>query len=110
MKKIILLGAITLLALAVTACQDSNNKKYDNNYSQSSKDSDRAITDQIQSYLKNNSNLSQDARDVKVTAKNGTVTLKGRVASQNELQTLVNYAQQVSGVNSVDAQLDVRNY
>ena len=52
--------------------------------------------------------LSTSAHNVKIVAKDGVVTLRGPVRSEDEKGKIEKLAQQVAGVASVENQLDVK--
>lgn len=106
MKKLILLSTLSMLVLAFAGCQNSNNNKNPNN----AVNNNQSITDQVKSYINSIYNISLDARNIKVTNDNGVVTLKGSVATQNEKTMIINFVQQLPGVNKVNDQLEVRGY
>jgi len=118
-KQLFLMG---LLAFTLSACENStkSNIKADNTernmedpegaltpLDQSEKKSDRLITKKIRKSLIEDSTLSQDAKNIKIITIEGKVTLRGPVNSDNEKSTVVSKAQNISGVVSVDDQLEV---
>ena len=52
--------------------------------------------------------LSTSAHNVKIVTKEGVVTLRGPVTSEDEKSRVEKLAQQVAGVSSVENQLDVK--
>lgn len=80
---------------AVTADQQSNNQN------------DLDLARDVRSAIENNGSLSTDAKNVKVMAANGTVTLRGPVNSAAEKSEIVRTAKSVSGVHRVKDRLEV---
>jgi hyperosmotically inducible periplasmic protein len=76
---------------------------------QGSSDADREISRQIRRAIVANDQLSADAKNIKVITVNGKVTLRGPVESAQEQQTLAGLAKGVSGVSSVDNQLELKS-
>jgi hyperosmotically inducible periplasmic protein len=72
---------------------------------QSNQSSDIAITRDIRRALIKDKSLSVEAHNVTITTKGGKVTLKGRVQSGAEKQTVESAASNVAGVGNVDDQL-----
>lgn len=72
---------------------------------QSSADVD--ITAEIRRDLVANDALSMNAKNVKVITKEGVVTLRGPVASEDERAVVVTTVQKVTGVKTVDNQLEI---
>jgi osmotically-inducible protein OsmY len=73
---------------------------------QSGSDADRAITQSIRKMVVD-SDLSADAKNVKIITRNGVVTLRGPVDSQAEKDFIANAARSTAGVASVDDQTEV---
>ncbi|HTL59974.1 MAG TPA: BON domain-containing protein [Candidatus Limnocylindrales bacterium] len=69
-------------------------------------DADRDITRRIRRALNRNDQLSADAKNIKVIAINGKVTLRGPVKNRQELETIQSIVQQ-AGVSSFDNQLEI---
>jgi sporulation protein YlmC with PRC-barrel domain/osmotically-inducible protein OsmY len=75
---------------------------------QAGSDSDRRMSQQLKSQLANDSALSTAASNVKVSAANGRITLRGTVASEQEKQSIAQKAQEIVGSSDkVDNQLKV---
>jgi hyperosmotically inducible periplasmic protein len=72
---------------------------------QSNQSSDIAITRDIRRALVKDKSLSVEAHNVTIITKGGKVTLKGRVQSAAEKQTVESAAGNVAGVGNVDDQL-----
>lgn len=75
---------------------------------QGGSEADREISRQVRRAITSNDQLSTGAKNVKVITQNGKVTLRGPVASDEEKQAVAAAAQRVSGVTSVDNQLEVK--
>ncbi len=72
---------------------------------QSNQSSDIAITRNIRRALVKDKSLSISAHNVTIITKDGKVTLKGRVKSDAEKQTVETTAASVAGAGNVDDQL-----
>jgi osmotically-inducible protein OsmY len=72
---------------------------------QSNQSSDIAITRNIRRALVKDKSLSTAAHNVTIITKDGKVTLKGRVKSEAEKQTVETTAASVAGAGNVDDQL-----
>jgi len=68
---------------------------------------DRELTSQIRSALVDNNQLSSAAKNVKVIANNGKVTLRGPVNSPQEKQSVEAIAEKFAGKEKVTNQLEV---
>jgi hyperosmotically inducible protein len=76
---------------------------------QSNQTSDLTITRNIRRALVKAKSLSVEAHNVTIITKDGKVTLKGRVESAAEKQTVESAANNVAGVANVDDQLTTSN-
>jgi osmotically-inducible protein OsmY len=76
---------------------------------QSNQSSDLTITRNIRRALVKDKALSVEAHNVTIITKDGKVTLKGRVESVSEKQTVESAANNVAGVGNVDDQLTTTN-
>lgn len=72
---------------------------------QSNQSSDIAITRDIRRALMKDKSLSVAAHNVTIITKGGKVTLKGRVESAAEKQTVASAASNVAGAGNVEDQL-----
>jgi hyperosmotically inducible periplasmic protein len=72
---------------------------------QSNQSSDIAITRNIRRAVVKDKSLSTSAHNVTIITKDGKVTLKGRVKSDAEKQTVETTAASVAGATNVDDQL-----
>ena len=80
---------------AVTADQQKENR------------SDRELTAEIRRAITKDKEMSTYAKNVKVVAQNGQVTLKGPVRSEDEKKAIEAKAAAVAGESSVDSQIRV---
>ncbi len=76
---------------------------------QSNQSSDLTITRNIRRALIKDKSLSVEAHNVTIITKDGKVTLKGRVESAAEKQTVESAANNVAGAGNVDDQLTTSN-
>lgn len=75
---------------------------------QAGSDSDRQMSQQLKSRLANDSSLSTAASNVKISAANGRITLRGTVSSEQEKQSIAQKAQEIAGSSDkVDNQIQV---
>ena len=124
MQRTVLLALILLCNLSwVSAQQDNSNpqgapdntriNKRDRNQNEPTADqqkenmSDRELARQIRRSLVEDKSLSSKAHNVKVIAQNGTVTLKGPVASDQEKQAVEAKAAQIAGPDKVTSELQI---
>ncbi len=77
--------------------------------SQKENPADRQLVQQIRRAIVKDKSLSTDARNVKVIAQNGMVTLKGPVDSESEKQAVEAKAAQVAGSDKVSSEIQVRS-
>jgi len=69
---------------------------------------DRDLTQRIRSAIVKDDSLSATAKNVKVITRNGKVTLRGPVNSDQEKQTLNSVASGIAGKENVSNELDVK--
>jgi hyperosmotically inducible periplasmic protein len=69
--------------------------------------SDREMTRKIRQALTQDKSLSTYGRNVKIITRNGMVTLKGPVRSEDEKQAIETKATEIAGENNVTSKLDV---
>ena len=74
---------------------------------QSEHTSDRDLAKQIRQTIVKDDSLSTYAHNVKIIVKNGTVTLKGPVRSDEEKQAIVAKAAAIAGDGKITDQLEV---
>jgi hyperosmotically inducible periplasmic protein len=97
------------------AADNTKVNKRDRNSSEPTADSqkenptDRQLAQQVRRALVKDKSLSTNARNIKVIAQNGMVTLKGPVDSDSEKQTVEAKAAQVAGSDKVNSQIEVRS-
>ncbi|HME09556.1 MAG TPA: BON domain-containing protein [Bryobacteraceae bacterium] len=70
--------------------------------------SDRETAQEIRKAIEDDGSLSTYAHNVKVIVRNGNVTLKGPVYSEDEKKTVESYASKVAGANNVNNQITVK--
>lgn len=75
---------------------------------QSQSASDVTIVAEIRKSILSESGMSVNAQNCKVIVQNGAVTLRGVVATQAEKDTIESKAKAITGVVSVDNQLEVK--
>jgi hyperosmotically inducible protein len=75
---------------------------------QSESQADRALTQQIRKAVVADKSLSTMAKNIKIIADNGIVTLRGPVKNSHEKERIETKAQQIAGVNNIDNQLEVK--
>ena len=76
---------------------------------QSNEKADREPAAAVRKAIVRDKSLSTNAHNVKVVAKDGTVTLRGPVRSDDEKTKVSQLTRQVEGVSNVDDQLLVKN-
>jgi hyperosmotically inducible periplasmic protein len=69
--------------------------------------SDRDITARVRRDVVADGNLGMKAKNVKIITKDGTVTLRGPVATPEERTLVANYAKQAAGVTAVIDQIEI---
>lgn len=74
---------------------------------QKESEGDREITAGIRKALMDNKELSTYAHNVKIITRNGIVTLKGPVRSQDEKKVVESQAAQIAGADKVKSALSV---
>jgi len=75
---------------------------------QSSSKDDLALTQKIRQAVMKDGSLSMNAKNVKIIAQNGKITLKGPVESQQEKDAIATKAGEIAGKDNVDDQLEVK--
>jgi hyperosmotically inducible periplasmic protein len=106
--------AAVVTFLAATAARPADAAMHSQNAAagaaqQSNQSSDLTITRNIRRALVKDKSLSVEAHNVTIITKDGKVTLKGRVESAAEKQTVESAANNVAGVGNVDDQLTTSN-
>ena len=75
---------------------------------QTNREADRKLLAAVRRAVVGDKTLSTSAHNVKIVARSGVVTLRGPVSSEDEKGRIANLAQEVTGVVSVENQLDVK--
>jgi len=76
---------------------------------QAENEADRNITQEIRKGVVGAKSLSQTAKNVKIITKDGVVTLRGPVNSEDEKSEIATLAQNAPGVKRVDNQLEIKS-
>jgi hyperosmotically inducible periplasmic protein len=84
------------------------NKNTDTAEKQSNSKDDLALTQKIRQAVMKDGSLSMNAKNVKIIARDGTISLKGPVDSQQEKDTIATAAGEIAGKDKVDDQLEVK--
>jgi hyperosmotically inducible periplasmic protein len=84
------------------------NKKTETAEKQSNNKDDLAMTQKIRQAVMKDGSLSMNAKNVKIIAQDGKITLKGPVDSQQEKDTIGSDAGKIAGKDKVDNQLEVK--
>jgi len=70
--------------------------------------SDRELAHKVRSSIRDDSTLSPSAHNVKVSASNGRVRLRGKVPSQSDKDMIGSKAAEIVGSGNVDNELNVK--
>jgi hyperosmotically inducible periplasmic protein len=84
------------------------NKNTETAEKQSNSKDDLALTQKVRQAVMKDGSLSMNAKNVKIIAQDGKITLKGPVDSQQEKDTVVSEAGEIAGKDKVDNQLEVK--
>ena len=84
------------------------NKNTETAEKQSNSKDDLALTQKIRQAVMKDGSLSMNAKNAKIIAQNGKITLKGPVDSQQEKDTIGTAAGEIAGKDKVDNQLEVK--
>jgi hyperosmotically inducible periplasmic protein len=84
------------------------NKNTDTAEKQSNSKDDLALTQKIRQAVMKDGSLSMNAKNAKIIAQDGKITLKGPVDSQQEKDTIGTKAEEIAGKDKVDNQLEVK--
>jgi hyperosmotically inducible periplasmic protein len=84
------------------------NKNTETAEKQSNSKDDLALTQKIRQAVMKDGSLSMNAKNVKIIAQDGNITLKGPVDSQQEKDTIGTAAGEIAGKDKVDNQLEVK--
>ncbi len=101
LNKMILASTVALAGLSMSPMAFAHEAKMTSD--------DTALVRQIRQDLTADTNLSACAQNIKIMAQNGKVTLKGKVNSETEKQSIYDKVSSEAGVSSVDSKLDVKN-
>jgi hyperosmotically inducible periplasmic protein len=74
---------------------------------QAENEADRTITQKVRQALMDDDSLSTNAKNVKIITVNGVITLRGPVNNDREKNEIGKKAKSVSGVKSVDNQIEI---
>ena len=84
------------------------NKNTETAEKQSNSKDDLALTQKIRQAVMKDGSLSMNAKNVKIIAQDGKITLKGPVDSQQEKDTIAAKAGEIAGKDEVENQLEVK--
>ncbi len=84
------------------------NKNTETAEKQSNSKDDLTLTQKVRQAVIKDGSLSMNAKNVKIIAQDGKITLKGPVDSQQEKDTIGNDAGEIAGKDKVDNQLEVK--
>jgi hyperosmotically inducible protein len=84
------------------------NKNTDTAEKQSNSKDDLALTQKVRQAVMKDGSLSMNAKNVKIIAQDGKITLKGPVDSQQEKENIGTKAGEIAGKDKVDNQLEVK--
>ena len=84
------------------------NKNTDTAEKQSNNKDDLALTQKIRQAVVKDGSLSMNAKNVKIIARDGRITLQGPVDSQQEKDTIATKAREIAGKDKVEDQLEVK--
>ena len=84
------------------------NKNTDTAEKQSNSKDDLALSQKIRQAVVKDGSLSMNAKNVKIIARDGKVTLQGPVDSQQEKHAIATKAREVAGKDKVEDQLEVK--
>ena len=84
------------------------NKNTETAEKQSNSKDDFALTQKIRQAVMKDGSLSMNAKNAKIIAQDGKITLKGPVDSQQEKDTIAARAREIAGKDKVDNQLEVK--
>ena len=71
-------------------------------------EADRKLLAEVRRAVAGDKSLSTSAHNVKIVTRNGVVTLRGPVNSEDEKAKVARLARQVAGVSSVENRIDVK--
>jgi osmotically-inducible protein OsmY len=91
----------------IYATTDSTTAATQRSSVQASSEADRSLGQKIQQEIQADANLAAQLSAIKITVVNGKIVLSGAVKSDDQKQSVEKAAQRVTGVSSVDNQLQV---
>ncbi len=97
-----------ILAVGTVAFGQQPDKGGGNSASKQRDMNDRETAEQIRKAIVDDDSLSTYAHDVKVIVRDGEVTLKGPVYSEDEKKTVESYASKVAGANNVNNLITIK--
>lgn len=113
-KKMLIMSSLCLALSSCDNMQPDNTARNERDRNatltpgdQSENEHDRTITQNIRKAIMDDAALSTNAKNIKIITNNGVVTLRGPVNSESEKATIDAKAKSVSGVSSVDNQIEV---
>jgi hyperosmotically inducible protein len=74
---------------------------------QSESSADRTLTQEIRRAIMDQSELSTNAKNIKIITIDANVILRGPVASEREKSLILNKIRQIKGINNLDDQLEI---
>ena len=103
---------LSSMCLMLTSCQNMNEspekaRNAQDRMIEAENETDRGITQKIRQSLMDDDSLSINAKNVKIITTNGVVTLRGTVNNEREKNEIGRKTKAVSGVKSVDNQLEI---
>ena len=93
---------------AASAPTPANNPPSGSNIGTAESAADRELADRVRKALRDDEELSDTAMHVSVSVKDGKVTLRGNVPTQDDKKAIVTTIKAMPGVTNVDDQLEVR--
>ena len=84
------------------------NKNTDTAEKQSNSKDDLALTQKIRQAVVKDGSLSMNAKNVKIIARDGVITLQGPVDSRQEKDAIAIKAREIAGKDKVEDQLEVK--
>ena len=104
-------GTLQNQELSATSDRTDSNRVYGTNQGfptfTATTDADRTLGQQVVQQLKTDPAMADALAKVKFTIENGKVTLRGKVKSEDQKKKIESAVQQVTGVSSVDDQIQV---
>ncbi|MGH9558828.1 MAG: BON domain-containing protein [Bryobacteraceae bacterium] len=108
LKSVLVLGASGLmLAAQAPQSQESAESQSQTTRGTHVSATDSQMTMQVRHAITEDTALGPDAHNVRVSTKNGTVTLRGKVSSEQDKDMIVSKAKQIAGDSNVKDDLTV---